>query len=91
MKNILNAKYHQVDDGDKFISATIDGIEVSVPIDPANRHYDLIMQEVDAGALTIEPQYTEQELDQMEADAAAEAKLEALGLTKEDLAALLGS
>lgn len=35
------------------IQATIDGQEVSVPLDPANRHYAEIMRQVDAGTLTI--------------------------------------
>jgi len=35
------------------IKATIDGVEMSVPLDPANRHYDEIMRQVDAGTLTI--------------------------------------
>lgn len=53
MKNILNAKYYQIDDGDKFISATIDGIEVSIPIDPDNSDYADIMEMVNAETLTI--------------------------------------
>ena len=36
------------------IRATIDGTEVFVPLDPANRHYAEIMRQVDAGELTIE-------------------------------------
>ena len=36
------------------INATIDGIELSVPLDPANRHYAEIMRQVDAGELTIQ-------------------------------------
>ena len=35
------------------IKATIDGTEMSVPLDPANRHYAEIMRQVDAGTLTI--------------------------------------
>jgi len=35
------------------IIATIDGIEMSVPLDTANRHYAEIMRQVDAGELTI--------------------------------------
>jgi len=35
------------------IKATIDGTEMSVPLDPANRHYAEIMRQVDAGELTI--------------------------------------
>lgn len=36
------------------IRATIDGKELFVPLDPANRHYAEIMRQVDAGTLTIE-------------------------------------
>ena len=35
------------------IIATIDGTEMSVPLDPANRHYAEIMRQVAAGTLTI--------------------------------------
>ena len=35
------------------ITATIDGITMSVPLDPANRHYAEIMRQVEAGELTI--------------------------------------
>jgi len=35
------------------IKATIDGTEISVPLDPANRHYAEIMRQVEAGELTI--------------------------------------
>ena len=38
-----------------LIIATIDGVEMSVPLDPANRHYTEIMRQVDAGELTIAP------------------------------------
>jgi len=37
------------------IQATIDGVEMSVPLDLANRHYAEIMRQVDAGTLTIAP------------------------------------
>jgi hypothetical protein len=36
-----------------IIRATIDGQELFVPLDPANRHYAEIMRQVDAGELTI--------------------------------------
>jgi len=36
------------------ITATIDGTEMSVPLDPANRHYAEIMRQVEAGELTIQ-------------------------------------
>ncbi len=35
------------------IKAIIDGVTMSVPIDPANRHYADIMEQVDSGTLTI--------------------------------------
>ena len=35
------------------INATIDGVTMSVPIDPANRHYAAIIEQVDTGTLTI--------------------------------------
>jgi hypothetical protein len=53
MNTILEATYYQKVDGDKFISVIFDGVEMSVPIDPANRHYAAIMEMVDAGELTI--------------------------------------
>ena len=36
------------------IQATIDGMEMSVPLDPANRHYAEILRQVEAGTLTIQ-------------------------------------
>ena len=35
------------------IQATIDGQELSVPLDPANRHYAEIIRQVEAGTLVI--------------------------------------
>ena len=35
------------------IKATIDGIEMSVPLDENNRHYAEILRQVEAGTLTI--------------------------------------
>ena len=35
------------------IKATINGTEMQVPTDPANRHYTEIMRQVAAGELTI--------------------------------------
>ncbi len=37
------------------IKATIDGTEMSVPLDPANRHYAEIMRQVANGTLEILP------------------------------------
>jgi len=36
------------------IKATIGGTEMSIPLDPANRHYAEILRQVAAGTLTIE-------------------------------------
>ena len=49
---ISNATYVK-DNSGKTILATIDGEVISVPMDPANRHYAEIMRQVDAGELTI--------------------------------------
>ena len=38
----------------RSIQANIDGTEMSVPLDPANRHYTEIMRQVEAGELTIQ-------------------------------------
>lgn len=52
--NIESAVYSVDMDGNKSsIQATIDGIQMSVPLDPANRHYAEIMRQVEAGTLTI--------------------------------------
>ena len=53
--NITSAQYVQDWKGNNaVINATIDGIEMSVPLDPANRHYAEIMRQVEAGELTIQ-------------------------------------
>ena len=54
--NITSAQYRfdQVTQENQSIDATIDGIEMSVPLDPANRHYAEIMRQVDEGTLTIQ-------------------------------------
>jgi len=36
------------------LRATIDGVEMFVPLDPANRHYAEILRQVEAGELTIQ-------------------------------------
>jgi hypothetical protein len=57
MKNSMNitAAQHTADmDGiNSSIKATIDGQVMSVPLDPANRHYAEIMRQIEAGTLTI--------------------------------------
>ena len=54
--NITSAQYvASILTGDNStINATIDGITMSVPLDPANRHYAEIMRQVEAGTLTIQ-------------------------------------
>ena len=53
--NITSAQYTADFDGNNAsIKATIDGTEMSVPIDPANRHYTAIMRQVEAGDLVVE-------------------------------------
>ena len=52
---ILNTPKIGQELGDKVsIKATIDGVEMSVPLAPGNRHYDEIMRQVEAGELTIQ-------------------------------------
>jgi len=58
--NITSAQYMNatnLHDGTTYqdnIKATIDGTEMFVPINPANRHYAEILKQVEAGTLTIE-------------------------------------
>ena len=49
--NITKAKYYLNEDGDanQGIDVTIDGQEMSVPLDPANRHYQAIQEWVKEG------------------------------------------
>ena len=51
--NITAAQYVAWDGVNDSIAATIDGVEISVPIASGNRHYDEIMKQVAAGDLTI--------------------------------------
>ena len=54
--NITSAQYRNGLDGNiSSITATIDGVKMSVPLDPANRHYAEIMRQVEAGELVIQP------------------------------------
>jgi hypothetical protein len=53
--NITTAQYvNGLDGNTASITATIDGQELSVPLDPANRHYAEIMRQVEAGDLVIQ-------------------------------------
>jgi len=52
--NITAAQYStDMDGNNSSIQATIDGQEMSVPLDPANRHYAEILKQVAAGTLTV--------------------------------------
>ena len=49
--NITSAQYMTAEKN--MIRATIDGTEMCVPLDPANRHYAEILKQVKEGTLTI--------------------------------------
>ena len=55
--NITTAKYapnHPITgEASQSVIAIVDGVEVHVPNDPANRHYSEILRQVSAGKLTI--------------------------------------
>jgi len=52
--NITVAQYRaDIDGNNSSVRATIDGQELSVPLDPANRHYAEILKQVEAGDLTV--------------------------------------
>ena len=51
---ITSAQYVAEDSVNLSIKATIDGTEMHVPLDPANRHYAEIIRQSEAGTLTIE-------------------------------------
>lgn len=44
----------EMSNSNSCIRATIDGQEMFVPLDPANRHYAEIMRQVEAGELVIQ-------------------------------------
>ena len=53
---ITSAQYiTRMDGTNSSIRATVDGQELFVPLDPANRHYAEIMRQVEAGELVIQP------------------------------------
>ena len=54
--NITNTQYIADLNGENIlIKATINGMKSIVPLDPANKDYAEIMQQVEAGTLTIAP------------------------------------
>ena len=54
--NITSAQYKKsFEETSQVIMATINGVEMFVPLDPANTDYAEIMRQVEAGILTIVP------------------------------------
>jgi len=53
--NIESAQYHAdiISGKNSSITAVIDGVTMSVPLDPQNRHYAEILRQVEAGTLVI--------------------------------------
>ena len=52
--NITSAQYvKDLNGNNNVILMVVDGVSISVPLDPANRHYAAIMEQVDTGTLTI--------------------------------------
>ena len=53
--NITTAQYvaDLISGTNDTVKAMIDGQEMSVPLDPANRHYAEILKQVEANTLTI--------------------------------------
>jgi len=51
--NITAAQYNSFEGQNVSIKATIDGTEMSVPLDLANRHYAEIMRQVETGTLVV--------------------------------------
>jgi len=54
--NITKAKYakHPAMEGNVSVIATIDGEELSIPLDPANRHYAAILEWAEEDGNTIQ-------------------------------------
>ena len=52
--NITSAQYIALDDVNDSIIATIDGTEMQVPLDPANRHYAALLEWAAQDGNTIE-------------------------------------
>ena len=50
---ITNAKYTQWQETNSSVKATIDGVEMLVPLDTGNRHYAEILKQVADGDITI--------------------------------------
>lgn len=51
---ITSAQYVAFEGNNTSVRATIDGQELFVPLDPANRHYAAILKAVEEGTLVIQ-------------------------------------
>ena len=52
--NITSAQYNEDMNGNRLnIQVVIDGVSMTVPLEPNNRHYVEILRQVEAGTLTI--------------------------------------
>ena len=51
---ITSAQYIAFEGTNSSIRATIDGQQMSVPLDPANRHYAALLKAVEEGTLVIQ-------------------------------------
>ena len=51
---IANAKYIADEGSNIGLTATVNGRNLGIPLDPANRHYAEILRQVEAGTLTIQ-------------------------------------
>ena len=54
LMTITNGKYVEVDGVNSSITATIDGQTMSVPLDPANRHYVAVLEWAEEDGNTIQ-------------------------------------
>ena len=51
---IENAKYVEDDNGNNMnVLATVDGVDLCIPIAEDNRHYKEVLKQVEEGTLTI--------------------------------------
>ena len=51
--NITSAQYVEINGENNSITVVVDGVTMSVPLAPGNRHYDEIMRQQSEGLLTI--------------------------------------
>ena len=52
--NITSAQYNEDMNGNRLnVQVVIDGVSMTVPLEPNNRHYAEILRQVEAGDLTI--------------------------------------